>query len=115
MDTNMDIEVPAEEVMITTMENLESKKNVNTNKAATGSLLALAIFLLIWAIVGVIAFIMSLVCFGYSGSTLEKVFGLVIAIFFGPFYWLYYYFNKGYCGKKESGKNRSRSRSRSRR
>jgi hypothetical protein len=52
-----------------------------------------------WMIAGVVAFFMSLVCFGYSGSTSEKFIGLLIAIFLGPFYWIYYGFNGSYCSK----------------
>jgi len=36
-------------------------------------------------------------CFGKSGSTAEKVIGLLIAFFTGPFYLLYLNFNTGYC------------------
>ncbi len=61
---------------------------------------SLLVFLVVWIILGIIAFIMSIVCFGFSGSMIEKVIGLLLACFFGPFYWLYFYFNKSYCGKK---------------
>ncbi len=61
---------------------------------------SLLVFLVVWIILGIIAFIMSIACFGFSGSMAEKVIGLLLACFFGPFYWLYFYFNKSYCGKK---------------
>lgn len=64
------------------------------------SLFMLAMFL--WAIVGIAAFIMSIVCFGRSGTTSQHVVGLVLAILFGPFYWIYYYVAKGYCGKSDA-------------
>jgi len=57
------------------------------------------LFIIIWVISGLTAAIMSLVCFGYKGSTLDKIIGLLIAIFLGPFYWLYYAFNGAYCLK----------------
>ncbi len=90
------------------IENMDSKTVVTTpvepkkevskgTKFAFGGLL---IFLIIWMILGIIAFITSIVCFGFSGSITEKILGLVLAILFGPFYWLYFYFNKNYCGRK---------------
>jgi hypothetical protein len=36
-------------------------------------------------------------CFGKSGSTAEKIIGVLIAFFTGPFYLLYLNFNTGYC------------------
>lgn len=60
--------------------------------------MSMIILILIWVIAGIAGFVMSLVCFGHSGSTLEKIFGVVIAWLIGPFYWLYYGFNKAYCG-----------------
>jgi hypothetical protein len=54
-------------------------------------------FVLFWLLGSVGALIMSLVCFGLSGSTMEKVIGLAIAFFLGPLYFIFYGFNKGYC------------------
>lgn len=95
---------------IENIENMDSKNVVTTpdepkkevsksTKFAFGGLL---IFLIIWMIIGIIAFITSIVCFGYSGSMTEKVIGLLLALIFGPFYFLYFYLNKNYCGKKTS-------------
>jgi len=61
------------------------------------SVIALYLFILIWSLIGVIAFIMSLVCFGRSGTLLEKIIGLLLAIFFGPLYFIFYIFNTSYC------------------
>lgn len=57
----------------------------------------LAMFILIWMFAGIGALIMSIVCFGYGGSTAYKIVGLVISLFLGPFYWIYYIVNKDYC------------------
>lgn len=54
-------------------------------------------FIFVWVFIGLVAFILSLVCFARSGSTFEKIMGLLLAIFFGPFYFLFYIFNGGYC------------------
>lgn len=56
-------------------------------------------FLVLWVILGFSAFIMSLVCFGKSGSPTEHLLGLFLAVFFGPFYWIYYIVAKSYCIK----------------
>jgi hypothetical protein len=54
-------------------------------------------FIFVWVFIGLVAFIMSLVCFAKSGTTFNKIIGLLLAIFFGPFYFLFYVFNKEYC------------------
>ena len=57
----------------------------------------LVIVLFIFIIVAIYCLIKSLMCFGKSGSTAEKIIGLLIAFFTGPFYLLYLNFNEGYC------------------
>lgn len=59
-----------------------------------------SLFVLAWVILGIIAFVLSLLCFTKTKGTLaQNVIGLLIAILFGPFYFIYYYAmkNKGYC------------------
>ena len=70
--------------------------NENTKTIKSG-ISILFIILVIWFLVGIVAFITSLVCFGKSGTTLDKVMGLLLAIFFGPFYFIFFAFNKSYC------------------
>lgn len=55
------------------------------------------VFLLFWVISGIAAFFMSILCFAYSGTLLEKVGGFAISVLFGPFYWIYYAFVNNYC------------------
>lgn len=55
------------------------------------------IFIAFWGLLGIVSFFMSIYCFGYNSSLGSKIAGLLIAMFFGPFYWIYYYFMKGYC------------------
>ena len=59
--------------------------------------LILLILLLSLVVAGVVAFFMSLICFGYKGSIAEKFIGLLISFFLGPFYWIYYAANGSYC------------------
>lgn len=66
-------------------------------KASQTSIILLLIFLGIWFIISLWAVIKSLLCTGKSGTTAEKVLGVVIAFFLGPFYFLYQYANKNYC------------------
>jgi len=71
--------------------------NEQENKPLQKSVIVLYIFLLLWGLLGLIAFIMSLICFGRSGTLIEKIIGLLLAIFFGPLYFIFYMFNKSYC------------------
>lgn len=59
------------------------------------------IFLGFFIIISIYCLVKSIMCFGKSGSTLEKIFGVIIAFFTGPFYLLYLNFNKGYCNDEE--------------
>jgi hypothetical protein len=54
-------------------------------------------FLGLWILFGLVGFILSLVCLGYSGSVGEKILGIIIALALGPFYFLYYFSDAGYC------------------
>lgn len=63
------------------------------------TVLVTTIVLLIWGLVGFAGFVMSLVCFGRSGSTSQHVIGLILAILLGPFYWIYFFVSKSYCAK----------------
>jgi hypothetical protein len=56
-----------------------------------------AAFAIVWFVFGFAGFIMSFVCFGYTGSVGEKLLGLILAIMMGPMYWLYYFVSPSYC------------------
>ena len=56
------------------------------------------LFTILWIVIGFIAFITSIVCFFRTGTTLEKIIGLLLAIFFGPFYFVFFALNGNYCG-----------------
>jgi hypothetical protein len=58
-----------------------------------------AIIFVIWSLIGLAAFVMSIVCFGRSGTTGQHVVGLLLAMFFGPFYWIFYGVSPDYCNK----------------
>lgn len=50
---------------------------------------------LLWVALGMFAFIRSLYCFGRSGTTTQKILGLLISWVAGP---LYFFFSpQGYC------------------
>jgi heme/copper-type cytochrome/quinol oxidase subunit 4 len=53
----------------------------------------------LWVVAGVAAFIVSLMCFGGSGTLGQHVVGFLLAVFFGPFYWIYYMVSQTYCRK----------------
>jgi hypothetical protein len=57
----------------------------------------LTFFVLVWIVAGLIAFVMSLVCFARDGTAVEKIAGFLLALVFGPFFWIYYFMSKTYC------------------
>jgi hypothetical protein len=100
---NREFEQENSENMIGTFpgENREFQQENMENLSGKRIGYSFLIFLVIWVLLGIIAFIASIVCFGFSGTIIEKIIGVVIACLFGPFYWLYFYFNKNYCGKNK--------------
>jgi len=79
----------------TTVTQVTVDQPLSTGSKAAG--ITILILILVWVVAGLAAFITSLVCFGKGGSMGEKIIGLLLAIFFGPFYWLYFIFAKSYC------------------
>lgn len=75
---------------------MPTKKNVTTNSTLGG---IGGILIVAWILLGIAAFIMSIVCFGRGGDTTQNVIGLLLSIILGPFYFIYYYIMKpkGYC------------------
>lgn len=57
----------------------------------------LLLLYLIWYFAGLAAFIASIVCISYNGSGGSKLAGFLLALFLGPFYWIYYIYNVNYC------------------
>lgn len=52
---------------------------------------SLSVFLVsLWIILGLLARIWSVVCFGLEGSFQDKWLGFLTAMIMGPFYWLFY-------------------------
>jgi hypothetical protein len=60
-----------------------------------------ALFAALWALAGVVAFLLSVYCWvEYPSADSSSDFaGLLLAIFTGPFYFLWYFLKKGYCGR----------------
>jgi hypothetical protein len=76
--------------------------NIKNNDNLDDSFLGLTmnvfvIILFLWILAGVVAFVLSIVCITKNGSFLNKFIGFLIAILFGPFYFLFYGLNKSYC------------------
>ena len=69
-------------------------------RAILGLSAAWIVVILLWWVLGFAGLIMSSYCFDYSGSVGQKMLGLVLAIFYGPFYWIYFLFDTGYCRPK---------------
>jgi hypothetical protein len=61
--------------------------------------LFVSILVLVWFIAGITAFFASFICLFYNGSVTDKTIGVLLGLFLGPFYWLYYIYNMNYCTK----------------
>jgi hypothetical protein len=57
------------------------------------------VFILAWILAGLAGFVMSILCFGRSGSVGQHIAGFLLAAFFGPFYWIFYGVSPDYCNK----------------
>jgi Ca2+/Na+ antiporter len=69
-------------------------------KQSTWSSVFTSIVVIVWVALGIAAFIVSLLCFGKSGTMTHKIFGFLLAVIFGPFYWVYFIVTKRYCKSK---------------
>ncbi len=58
------------------------------------------IAIVLWFTLGLIAFIMSIVCFFKNNRVGLNIVGLILAILFGPFYFLYFLLAKPYCNSE---------------
>ena len=83
-----------------TVGDTETKKIIIEDLSWSYYSIFLLIIFIIWIITGIISFIMSIVCIFYDGTPGSKIAGLILALFTGPFYWLYYIYNLSYCNKK---------------
>lgn len=55
------------------------------------------IFMSMWIIVTIYAIVKSFICAGKSGTPAEKIIGILLALFLGPFYLIYLSSMEGYC------------------
>lgn len=76
---------------------LSDKEIDSVGNGAISTMMIIIILMFIWTLLGLVAFIMSIVCFARSGSTFEKVMGLLLALFLGPLYFLFFSFSNTYC------------------
>ena len=109
-ETVQDLSNVVEESDEKTEEEEVKQKPIVKKNVIFGGGMFIAIFLILWCILGIIAFVRSIMCFNSSSSTSEKIIGLALAIFFGPIYFLYEYFNKDFCNVKKSSQMNTNSR-----
>jgi uncharacterized ion transporter superfamily protein YfcC len=57
----------------------------------------IAIFIFVWIILGLIALVWSIYCFGKSGSIFQKIVGILLAVFTGPLFFILYKYSPTYC------------------
>ena len=58
------------------------------------------ILLIIWVFAGILGFLASLICLFYNSTLGDKIAGLILGLFAGPFYWLFYIYNMNYCSRR---------------
>jgi hypothetical protein len=75
---------------------VDNSKENSMTIVGLGSLLLLSIF---WVVAGIAALVTSVVCFGKNSTTTQgdNIAGLVLALFLGPFYWIFYFGSSTYC------------------
>ena len=71
--------------------------NQEDPKPSKTKLMIILVALIAWTLAGIGAFIMSILCFGKSGTTAQQAIGLALSFLFGPFYWIYYFAVRNYC------------------
>jgi hypothetical protein len=74
-----------------------SQTNIKLSINLNSAFLLTYLFIILWFIIGFIAFITSILCFLRSGTICEKIIGLILAILLGPFYFIFFIFRDGYC------------------
>jgi hypothetical protein len=77
-------------------ENKGTHEDKNTEET-TSTIQVASMFLFVWIICGVIAFVWSIYCFGKTGTIFQKILGFLMAMFFGPLFFLLYKFSPTYC------------------
>jgi hypothetical protein len=75
----------------------ETKTDEATTDEMMATIQVFGLFMFVWIVLGLAAFVWSLYCFGKSGTMFEKCLGLAMAIFFGPLFFLLYKFSPTYC------------------
>ena len=78
-------------------ENKPVELNTVSVKKMLKSSVGLLTFVMLWSIAGIVAFIISIYCFTKSGTTGEKILGLILAMILGPIYFIYAAINDKYC------------------
>jgi hypothetical protein len=55
------------------------------------------LFTFAWVMIGLIAFVWSIYCFGKAGTIFQKFVGIILSMFFGPLFFFYYRYSPTYC------------------
>ena len=72
-------------------------KTVAPNANTKTTIQIAALFIFAWTVLGLVAFVWSLFCFKKAGTTEQKVLGLLLALFIGPLFFIYYKYSPSYC------------------
>ena len=77
----------------------EKKNKIERFAGGAGiATMGVMLFVLVWMFAGVAALITSIICITKtSAAPNDNLVGLLLALFFGPFYWIYFIAKTGYC------------------
>ncbi len=75
------------------MSTQEKKQQTDENT----TIQIFGLFMFVWIVIGLSAFVWSIYCFGKTGTMFQKVLGFAMAMFFGPMFFVLYKFSPTYC------------------
>jgi len=75
------------------MDEKEKKKEKETQT----TIQIFGLFTFAWVMIGLIAFLWSIYCFGKAGTIFQKMVGIILAMFMGPLFFFYYRYSPTYC------------------
>jgi hypothetical protein len=78
-----------------------SKSSSNKFAATLGS--GFLTFAVLWVLAGLAALVMSIYCWAAypNAEPSVDILAVLLAIVLGPFYWIFYFYKSGYCGRAQ--------------
>jgi hypothetical protein len=74
-----------------------TKTEIKAEEDAQTTIQIFGLFIFVWTMMGLIAFVWSIYCFGKTGTIFQKLLGILMAMFLGPLFFFYYKYSPTYC------------------